>query len=99
MINVSSYIKPKLAERLFVHDGDLSIFNNEFPLKYLPKELGGEVVYDNNIWVEELLEPEKSEQATQLQTSAHIQSLNKKKKFPFSNSKKNSILQISSKKT
>ncbi|XP_065653644.1 retinaldehyde-binding protein 1-like [Hydra vulgaris] len=88
MINVSAFIKPKLAERLFVHDGDLSIFNNEFPVKYLPKELGGEVVYDNNIWVKELLEPEKSEQVTQLQTSAHIQALNKKKKFSFSGTKR-----------
>ena len=75
MTNVPSLLKPKLVERIHIHEGELLSFYEEFPKKYLPEELGGSLPYDNSVWVEELLEPEQSEQDTQLQTSAHIQSL------------------------
>ena len=75
MTNVPSLLKPKLVERIHIHEGELLSFYEEFPKKYLPEDLGGTLPYDNKVWVEELLEPEQSEQDTQLQTSAHIQSL------------------------
>ena len=76
MTNVTTMVKTKIAERVFVHDGDLSKFHEEFPLRMLPSDFGGSnPAYDNTIWVQELLQPEEEEQETQLQTSAHIQAL------------------------
>ena len=75
MTNAVSLLKPKLVERIHIHDGDLTAFYEEFPRKYLPEELGGTCAYDNKLWICELLEPEQTEQDTKYQTSAHIQSL------------------------
>lgn len=75
MTNVPSLIKPKLAEHLYIHEGDLTKFYEEFPRRYLPPELGGTTPYDNKVWTDELLEPEQTEQDTQMQTSAHLQAL------------------------
>ena len=75
MTNLPSLLKPKLAEHLYIHEGDLTKFYEEFPRKLLPPELGGSTPYDNKLWIEELLEPEQTEQDTQMQTSAHLQAL------------------------
>ena len=75
MTNAISLLKPKLVERIHIHDGDLTAFYEEFPQKYLPAELGGTCEYDNKLWICELLEPEQNEHDTKYQTSAHIQSL------------------------
>lgn len=79
MTNVLSLLKLKMAERVFIHDGDLTSFHLEFPLDMLPKDLGGSCPeYENDVWVQELLEPEQEEQDTQMKTAAHIQLLNVK---------------------
>lgn len=83
MSSAPSLLKPKLFERIHIHEGDLSKFYEEFPHKYLSTDLGGVVEYENKLWIEELLEPEQAEQDAQLQTSAHIQYLSNKQSSPF----------------
>ena len=61
MADPLAQIKLKMAQRIFIHDGDLSRFYNEFSKDILPQELGGSSPsYDNKLWIKELLEPIES---------------------------------------
>ncbi len=69
MVDPLTKIKPKIARRIYIHDGDLSRFQAEFEPELLPKELGGKCPpYDNALWVKELLYPEQEQQQQQMQT-------------------------------
>eukprot|EP00794_Sanderia_malayensis_P005980 gene5980-6676_t len=66
MVDPLTKMKPKIARRIFIHDGDLSRFQAEFEPGLLPKDLGGtSPPYDNKLWVKEILGTEQDQATTQ----------------------------------